>query len=320
VSPHFFRNLKHALKPLELTDKPLLDRYARRTPTKLSSYAFAPLYVWQDFFRFYWTIIDDRFCVFAKQVEDSRNGGDDYFMPIMPMGGPPSERSIREAYTFMLAENRARQIARIENVPAEDLPFFHAMGFASALKEMEYLYETHAMVHLKGNRYKSKRAAYNAFVRRYPSARIQPYHPDYLADCLRLYESWQQTRRAKHDDSTYQAMLDDSRSAHRTGLMNYEALGLVGGVVRIDGELSGYTFGYPLNSEVFCVLFEVTHPRVKGLAQFLFREFCRERSANRLIHAMGDSGLENIKGVKLSYRPCELIPSYNVFLPLDQET
>ncbi len=220
----------------------------------------------------------------------------------------------------MLAENRARQIARIENVPAEDLPFFHAMGFASALKEMEYLYETHAMVHLKGNRYKSKRAAYNAFVRRYPSARIQPYHPDYLADCLRLYESWQQTRRAKHDDSTYQAMLDDSRSAHRTGLMNYEALGLVGGVVRIDGELSGYTFGYPLNSEVFCVLFEVTHPRVKGLAQFLFREFCRERSANRLIHAMGDSGLENIKGVKLSYRPCELIPSYNVFLPLDQET
>ena len=294
------------LKPLELTDKPLFDQYACRTPTKLSSYAFAPLYVWRDFFRFYWTIIDDRFCVFAKQ-------GDDYFMPIMPMGGPPREKAIREAYAFMLEESRAKQIVRIENVPASLLPIFRAMGFDATLKETEYLYEANALVQLKGNPYKSKRAAYNAFIRSYPSAEIRPYQPTYLADCLSLYESWQQTRRAKYDDYIYQAMLDDSRSAHRTGLMNHEGLGLVGRAVFIDGKLKGYTFGYPLNSEVCCVLFEVTDLRMRGLAQFLFREFCREQSANRFIHAMGDSGLAIIKQVKLSYRPCERIPSYNIF-------
>ncbi len=238
-------------------------------------------------------------------------------MPIMPMGESLSERAIHEAYGFMLESNRGKQITRIENVPADRLSFFRQMGFHTVQKETEYLYETEALIQLKGNRYKSKRAAYNAFVRSYPSVWIQPYQPAHFADCLALYESWQGARHAQSDDDVYRAMLADSRHAHHTGLLNYEELSLVGRVILIDGELKGYTFGYPLNSEIFCVLFEVTNLRIKGLAQFLFREFCREQTAYPSINAMDDSGLENIKRVKLSYRPTELVASYNVFLPID---
>ena len=297
------------LHSLTLADKPIFDQYARRTHTKLSYYAFAPLYVWQNLLQFYWAIFDDQFCVFSRQ-------GSDYFMPIMPMGEELSERAIREAYGFMLASNRAKQIARIENVPADSLLFFHAMGFTSVLKETEYLYETEALIQLKGNRYKSKRAAYNTFVGSYPAVRLQPYQPVYLGDCLALYESWQDVRRSQFDDDVYRGMLEDSRHAHHTGVTNREELGLVGGLVLIDGEVKGYTFGYPMDTEIFCILFEVTDLRMKGLAQFLFREFCREQGGYRWINAMDDSGLENLKRVKLSYRPSELIPSYNVFLPI----
>ena len=110
-------------------------------------------------------------------------------------------------------------------------------------------------------------------------------------------------------------MLEDCWHAHRTGLMNHEQLGLVGRVVFIDGVLKGYTFGYPLNSESFCVLFEVTDLRIKGLAQFLFKEFCREQAAYRWINTMDDSGLENLRRVKLSYRPSKQLLSYNLILP-----
>ena len=294
-----------SLQPLTLKDKPLFDRYARQTTTKLSCYAFAPLYVWRDLFDFYWTIIDDQFCVFAKQ-------GSDYFMPIMPVGASLSEKAIREAYAFMLESNRAKQIARIENVPANLLPFFHRMGFHAVQKETEYLYETEALIQLKGNRYKSKRTAYNAFIRNYPSMQLESYEPSHFADCLALYESWHQERHAQSHDEIYRAMLEDSRHAHRTGLMNHEGLRLVGRVVFIDGELKGYTFGYPLNSEIFCVLVEVTDLRIKGLAQFLFREFCREQAAYQWISTMDDSGLENLKRVKLSYRPSKLLSTYNL--------
>ena len=97
--------------------------------------------------------------------------------------------------------------------------------------------------------------------------------------------------------------------------MNHQALGLVGRVVFIDSCLKGYTFGYPLNSEIFCILFEVTDLSIKGLAQFLFRSFCQEGTAYRWINAMDDSGLENLKRVKLSYRPVKQLASYNLFLP-----
>ena len=277
-------------------------------PAELSRYAFAPHYVWRTFFDFYWTIIDDQFCLFANQDGD-------YFMPIPPMGASLNQKVIRQAYGFTFEANRAKQIARIENVPAGLIPFFRGMGFHAVQKETEYLYETGALIQLKGDRYKSKRAAYNVLIRNYPAARLQPYRPAHLEDCLALYESWKQERWGQSHDEIYRAMLEDSWDSHRIGLMNHEELGLVGRVIFIDGVLKGYTFGYPLNSEIFCVLFEVTDLKVRGLAQFLFREFCREQSAYQWINTMDDSGLENLKCVKLSYRPTKLLPSYNLVFP-----
>ncbi len=277
-------------------------------PAELSRYAFAPHHVWRNFFDFYWTVIDDQFCLFANQDGD-------YFMPILPMGVALNPKVIHQAYAFTLEANRAKQIARIENVPANLIPSLQEMGFRTAHKETEYLYETAALIQLKGNRYKSKRAAYNALIRDYPDAQLQPYQPAHLADCLALYESWQREREAQSHDAVYQAMLEDSRHSHRTGFMNYEKLGLVGRVVFIDGLLKGYTFGYPLNSETFCILFEVTDLGIKGLAQFLFREFCREQTTYKWINTMDDSGLDNLKRVKLSYRPAKQLASYNLFLP-----
>ena len=277
-------------------------------PAELSRYAFAPHYVWRNFFDFYWTILDDQFCLFANQDGD-------YFMPISPMGASLNQKVIQQAYRFILESNRAKQIARIENVPEGLIPFFQQMGFRAVQKETEYLYHTETLSQLKGDRYKSKRAAYNALIRNHPSAQLQPYHPAHLGDCLALYESWQQERGSRCHDDIYQAMLEDSRHSHRTGLMNHEELGLVGRVIFIDGVVKGYTFGYPLNTEIFCVLFELTDLGIKGLAQFLFREFCREHAAYRWINTMDDSGLENLRRVKLSYRPANQLASYNLFLP-----
>ena len=373
------------LRPLTLKDKPLFDAYARRMDISLSNYAFAPLYIWGDHFDFYWVLLDDYFCVFAKQ-------GDDYFMPIAPVGetsrsrcvgetsrsrtrgetawrgtgprptvtqtnqtawrgtGPrptvaqmtqtvttPQSRCacsyrniIREAYQFMLETNRNPQIARIENVPQEMLSTLlgqHLEGCCKGrghsyppdtvvVKETEFLYETQALAQLKGNRYKSKRHAYNAFVARYPNANLSRYSPADRAECLALYDTWQESRVAKCSDAVYRAMLEDSRCAHRIGLAHADALGLIGRVVQINGHIRGWTFGYPLNADTFCILFEVADLAIKGLAQFIYREFARElANVYRWLNAMGDSGLANLKRVKRSYHPARLIPSYNLTLP-----
>ena len=298
------------LQPLTLSDKAIFDAYTRRTCTRLSNYAFAPLCVWQEHFQFYWTLLADYFCVFAKQ-------GDDYFMPILPMPCEPENRAylnvIRKTYQFMLESNRNLHIARIENVLQEMLPFFEKNGFRVTLKETEYLYETATLAALRGDRYKQQRHAYNVFVAQHPSVRLSPYCPADQAACIVLYDRWREMRAEKYDDPIYNAMLDDSRSAHRIGVSHADALGLLGRVVRTDGKIRGYTFGYPLNADTFCVLFEIADLSTKGLAQFIYREFCKELMASyRWVNAMDDSGLENLKRVKHAYRPAQRIHAYNV--------
>ena len=295
---------------LTLKDKPIFDAHAHQTCTRLSHYAFAPIYVWQEHFQFYWTLLADYLCIFAKQ-------GDDYFMPILPMPPEIDNRSylniINKAYQFMLASNRNPHIARIENVPEEMISFFEKNGFRATLKETEYLYETEALARLRGDHYKQQRHAYNNFFAKYPSAKLRPYRPADQDECFALYDRWRERRSEKSDDPIYNAMLDDSRSAHRIGISHADALGLLGRVVRIDGEIRGYTFGYPLDGGTFCVLFEITDLGTKGLAQFIYREFCKElMNTYRWINAMDDSGLENLKRVKHAYHPIQLIPSYNI--------
>ena len=301
------------LQPLTLNDKPIFDAHAHRRCTRLSHYALAPLYVWQEHFEFYWTLLSDCLCIFAKH-------GDDYFMPILPTPYETENRVylkvINKAYQFMIASNRNQHIARIENVPQEMLAFFERNGFCTTLKETEYLYETAVLAGLRGDRYKQQRHAYNVFVAKYPSVKLRSYTSADQDACLALYDKWRERRSANSDDSIYNAMLDDSRSAHRIGVSHAEALGLLGRVVRIEGEIRGYTFGYPLSTDTFCVLFEITDLGTKGLAQFIYREFCKElMGVYRWINAMDDSGLENLKRVKHAYHPIELIPSYNVLRP-----
>lgn len=298
------------LQPLTLNDTPIFDAHAHRTCTRLSHYAFAPVYVWREHFQFYWALIAEYLCIFATQ-------GDDYFMPILPMPCDSENHTyrnvIRRAYQFMLESNRNPHIARIENVPQELCTFFQEIGFRVTLKETEYLYETAALSELSGNRFKNKRNAYNAFIERYPSAEFRSYCLSDGEACLALYEAWHTARAANCEDAVYCAMLEDSRSAHRIALGHADALGLLGRIVRIGEEISGYTFGYPLNADTFCVLFEITDLGIKGLAQFIYREFCKELvDTYRWINAMSDSGLENLRRVKHSYHPIQLIPSYNV--------
>lgn len=295
------------LHPLTLEDKTVFDSFASKIHTNLASYAFAPHYVWRDHFSYYWSIIEDHFCVFAKY-------GDDYFLPILPMGKQFSFEVANTAFQYCLSMNKNPQIARIENVPESSLLEFKDPGYHFVQKETEYIYRSEELVNLSGDRYKSKRNAYNAFVSCYPNAKLTYFRFEDLEQCLLLYGRWQKSRSELNDDEIYLAMLADSADAHRIGISHAQEIDLIGRIVRIDSEIKAYTFGYPLNADMFCILFEISDLNIHGLAQFIYREFCREMMQKyKWINAMDDSGLENLKRVKLSYHPTDLVPSYTVY-------
>jgi len=83
-------------------------------------------------------------------------------------------------------------------------------------------------------------------------------------------------------------------------------------VVKVADRVTAFTLGFPINPGTFCVLYEITDLSIKGLAQFIFRQFARDLKGYRYINIMDDSGLGNLKKVKLSYHPVRAVAAYIV--------
>jgi Fe-S-cluster containining protein len=297
------------LTPLADADRPLFESALKWTRTELSSYSWPALMVWKDHLQYSWTVIDRQFCLFARYV-------DGLFMPLPPLGETLIPEAVQKCFARMDSINTHPAVSRIENIPPEQVAGFEAMGFVLKPKEQEYLYEREALVRLAGDRYKTKRWACNRFVRdhRNGPVRLEPYRPSDLDDCLEFFDRWKKQQGKSGPPSSQREeegmMLEDAASVHRRALENFTALGLTGRVVRLDGKIVGYTFGFPLRPGIFCVLLEVADREIAGLAAYLFREFCLELSDYAVIHAMDDSGLERLRAAKLSYHPSKILTSY----------
>jgi len=116
----------------------------------------------------------------------------------------------------------------------------------------------------------------------------------------------------KTKDPVYQGMINDSRNCLEILFDHYRDLDITGRLVQIDKEIKALSLGFKLNQDTFCILYEITDLSFKGLAQFIFREFSGDLKDFRYINIMDDSGLENLKKLKLSYHPVKLIPAYIV--------
>lgn len=292
------------LKKLSLKDKDTFNKYLRLEPHELSVYAFENIYIWRGLFNICWAVLGGNLCVFFQDKLGC-------FLYIPPQGVPVSPEVIRDVFAIMDRFNKDKNISRIENAEGKDLLFYRGLGYECSEKFGEYLCSRSDLTGLSGDKFKSKRSAFNYFVKNYE----YEYLPFLLKDsrsCLGLYSQWMQVRRAQNKDLLYQGMLRDSRVCLKALLKDYAGLEVIGRLVKIKQKIRAFTFGFRLNDDTFCILYEITDLAIKGLAQFIFREFCRELTGYRYINIMDDSGLANLKRVKLSYSPLRQVPSYIV--------
>ena len=290
------------LKELTLRDKALFRKFLTLSRHELAVYAFENIYIWKALFEIRWEIIDESLCIFFQDKAGC-------FLYLPPLGKIISPGVIGGVFRIMDSFNLNKNVSRIENIEKRDLAFYERLGLKLVYKSCDYLSRRRELAQLEGNRFKSKRASFNYFIKHY-SFEYLPFTVKYRRDCRQLYELWMQQRAGMASDVVYQGMLKDSRACLELLLRDYQRLGVTGRIVKVGNRLEAFTFGFPLNPETFCILYETADLKIRGLAQFIFRHFCAELKDYRYINVMDDSGLENLKRVKLSYRPLRLIPSY----------
>lgn len=295
------------LKRLALKDKTLFRRFLRSAEHGLSVYSFENIYIWKKLFDIYWCLESGNLCVFFKDKAG-------IFMYLPPLGRGDKFKSLFAAFALMDRVNKNRDICRVENIGQEDAGWFTAKGFSCYEKPPEYLCLRTDLAELKGDSFKSKRASCNYFAKNY-SFECFAYTARYKGECLKLYDNWMLQRNSLGRGKLYNGMLLDGKTCLKILLDNFSALSFQGIVIKVVKEVKAFTFGFPVGRQSFCVLFEVADLSLKGIAQFIFREFCRELKGYKYINVMDDSGLENLKRVKLSYHPVKLVPGYIAIRP-----
>jgi len=290
------------LKNLALKDKGIFVKYLNLTPHRLSVYNFNNIYIWKGLFEIKWAIIENNLCLF---FEDKIGA----FLYLTPLGMNRNINVIKEVFSILDKINKNKPVSRIENIEQQDLAVYERGGYKISKKSDDYVYRRSDLANFKGNKFKSQRAGFNYFSKNYKFQYL-PLSPKDRQGCLELYGCWMDERKSRNPDHTYQGMLTDSRNSLTIALKNYTDLDFSGRIVKINHKIRGFTIGFRLNNHTFCILYEITDLAIKGLSQFIFRQFCRELSAYEYINVMDDSGLENLKKVKLAYHPAELVPAY----------
>ncbi len=277
-----------------------------QSPSRLSSASLTNLALWQDFFEFEWREIQGCGCVWVHSGKSS-------FVYWPPRGNKMSVAVVAEVFAQLKKENGDRPVARVENVPQEDLNFFPEADYRYFSKGDEFIYERAAIAELRGNAYKTKRNAYNQFVKN-NSFEFLPFGVDDGPACLQLYDRWAKEKEEKNNDDAYRFMLQDSRVVLERAIKDFTKLDLVWRVVKIQGKIRAFTFGYPLTTDTFCDYFEIADLSIKGLAAYIFSALCQDEALKsfRYVNVMDDFGMPHVGVTKESFRPVKKLPVYVV--------
>jgi hypothetical protein len=304
------------LKPVELADRAVLDPYFASLSEPLSDYTFSQLFTWRNSLRILWKQVHGHLCVFA-------NGSGDLTLLMPPIGDTGGDAALAESVELMDEYNFAHEVphrTRVEYASEELLARFDRARLHVEPMGADYVYDVQRMIDLAGGDLASKRQAKNRFLRLYEH-RAEPYRAaDHLADCEALLDEWKIHQDAQHlEDPGISCVKRDKESiATSLCLRHAEELSLRGLVIyaRETGStgplsLRGFTFGEALGADQSSITIEKTDLETKGLAQFIFSDFCRDSWSDRPLVNVGDDwGLPTLAWTKMSYRPVQLLQKF----------
>jgi len=294
----------NSLKKITLDDKAIFDKFLRSGHHLLSAYSFQNIFIWKDLFDIYWMIIDDALCIFFEDP----NG---FFMHLPPLGTTPTAEMLGKIFDLLQDRNASKDsplASRIANIEEADIPAFSDLGYKCVAVSSDYISFRESLASLEGNHFKAKRACFNHFIKnnKFEYADLKQEHG---ADCLALYNYWMTEKRKKKRSKVFFDMMQDNFIALNVLFENFQQLEIRGKIIRMNGALKAFTLGFMLNWETFCIQYEISDLSIKSLAQFIFSSFCRELDC-RFINVMDDSGMEELRKVKLSYHPEKIVHSY----------
>ena len=166
-----------------------------------------------------------------------------------------------------------------------------------SIDDEDYIYETEKLISLSGKKYHSKRNFVNRFEASY-SYEYMPLTGENALSCLPALEEWF----ARHHEKML--FYFDEHEAILELLHNFDALGLKGAAIKIDGKIRAMTIGEFLPPDTAHIIIEKADIDYPGLYAVINQKFLEhEWAGTKLVNREEDMGVEGLRKAKQSYHP-----------------
>ena len=200
---------------------------------------------------------------------------------------------------------------RISGVTEQTLPVLREIAGMHFTAEpypdgFDYIYETKDLIGLAGKKYHKKRNHLMRFRREYENYSFSELTAEDMDACITMSA---QFYNEKHGYTADSSVIE--QFAIHTYFTHFEELGLCGGVLRVNGNLAGFSIGEPLCSDTFVTHTEKADTSYHGAYTALTQAFTEHFAKGfRYINREEDLGIEGLRKAKQSYYPAFLLTKY----------
>lgn len=293
-------NFMIPFKDITLADKDTITSFTMKSDRRNCDLSFSNLCSWRFLYDTQFAVVDN-FLVFKFWAGEQ-------LAYMMPVGTGDLKAVLWELIEDARKENQhfcmlgvcSNMRADLEAILPEQFTFTEDRDYA------DYIYLRSDLSTLKGKKFQAKRNHINRFRNTYPDYEYTPITPDRIQECLDLEAEWCKVNNCDQQEGT-----GNERRALIYALHNFEALGLTGGILHVNGKIVAFTFGMPINHETFGVHVEKADTSIEGAYAMINYEF-----ANRIpeqyiyINREEDLGIEGLRKAKLSYQPATILEKY----------
>lgn len=293
-----------AFRQLALEDKQTVQKYTMHSNRRNCDLTFANLYSWR--FLYSTEIAEADGFLLIRFITEGKPA---YMLPV-------GEGDRRQILTDIM--NHARQNGeqfRMFGVCADTVPvieelFPDTFTFTPERDFADYIYLHSDLATLKGKKYQPKRNHVNKFKSLYPDYTFEPLTPELVPECIRLETQW-----CKAENHKEHMELQDERKSINAALARMNELDIIGGVLKVQGKVAGFTYGAPLNHETFDTCVEKADTTYEGAYTVINQEFANMIPQQYIyINREEDLGIDGLRQAKLSYKPYLLLDKYRMEL------
>ena len=286
------------IRPLELSDRLIVEDYLRRYPPEISELTFTNLFVWRHSRPVFLAEVEDSI-VFVTNTGEEGDG--ESFILGYPIGG---------ASLLGVANALGVDVAGFIRVPENTASTLRDSNLLVTpdRNNSDYVYRVTDLAELAGRRFHKKRNLIKQCLTAY-TCEYEALTPELIAECSDMQDRWCKVRQCGQDPG-----LCSEYVAIRNVFDHFEDLHLIGGAIRVDGLIQAYAVGEELRPGTAVCHFEKAMPGLRGLGQLINQWFAKYALRDfEFENREQDLGIPGLRQAKESYYPHHMVEKFSAW-------